>query len=184
MIRHQNMKSIVDFIYEIATGARRIRLILTPVFAAFFFGLVLLTIFLAFKADDVFHLSIPLLYPWSVILSLPLITAGSFLWIWSVLHFIKANGTPVPVSPPPKLVDTGPYAYVRNPMLSGVFLVLFGIGFMAQSPSLLFVFAPIFVAGSVLEFKWIEEPELEKRLGESYRAYRRKTPMLIPRRFR
>jgi protein-S-isoprenylcysteine O-methyltransferase Ste14 len=69
-------------------------------------------------------------------------------------------------------------------MLSGVFLVLFGIGFMAQSPSLLFVFAPIFVAGSVLEFKWIEEPELEKRLGESYRAYRRKTPMLIPRRFR
>jgi protein-S-isoprenylcysteine O-methyltransferase Ste14 len=115
---------------------------------------------------------------------LPLLAIGAFLWIWSVLHFIKANGTPVPVSPPPKLVNTGPYAYARNPMLTGVFLILFGVGFIVESPSLLFVFAPIFVVCSVLEFKFIEEPELEKRLGETFREYKRKTPMLIPKLFR
>jgi protein-S-isoprenylcysteine O-methyltransferase Ste14 len=69
-------------------------------------------------------------------------------------------------------------------MLTGVFLILFGVGFIVESPSLLFVFAPIFVVCSVLEFKFIEEPELEKRLGETFREYKRKTPMLIPKLFR
>jgi protein-S-isoprenylcysteine O-methyltransferase Ste14 len=97
---------------------------------------------------------------------------------------MKAKGTPVPVNPPPKLVNTGPYAYARNPMLTGIFFILFGIGFIVGSPSLLFVFAPIFVVCSVLEFKCIEEPELEKRLGETYREYKRKTPILIPKLFK
>jgi protein-S-isoprenylcysteine O-methyltransferase Ste14 len=178
------MKNIVDFIYRVVTGARHIRIILTPIFASLFLSLVLLTIFFALKTDDVFNFSGPVRYPWNYILSLPLLAIGAFLWIWSVLHFIKADGTPVPVSPPPKLVNTGPYAYARNPMLTGVFLILFGVGFIVGSPSLLFVFAPIFVVCSVLEFKFIEEPELEKRLGETYREYKRETPMLIPKLFR
>jgi protein-S-isoprenylcysteine O-methyltransferase Ste14 len=40
------------------------------------------------------------------------------------------------------------------------------------------------VVGGVIEFKFIEEPELEKRLGDTYREYKRKTPMLIPKVFR
>ena len=178
------MKNIVDFIYQIVTGARHIRIIFTPIFAGVFLFLVLLTIFLALKSDEVFKLSGPVRYPWNYVLSLPLLAMGAFLWGWSVLHFIKANGTPVPVNPPPKLVNTGPYAYARNPMLAGVFFILFGIGFIVGSPSLLFVFAPLFVVCSVLEFKFIEEPELEKRLGEAYREYKRKTPLLIPKLFR
>lgn len=178
------MKAVVDFIYRTVTGARPIRILLMPIFAAFFLCLFLLTIFLALKIDAVFGLTGPVGYPLNYILSVPLLAIGAFLWIWSVLHFRKAKGTPIPISPPPTLVDTGPYAYARNPMLSGVFLMLLGIGFMAGSPSLVFVFAPIFVVGSVLEFKWIEEPELESRLGDTYREYKRKTPMLIPKVFR
>jgi protein-S-isoprenylcysteine O-methyltransferase Ste14 len=178
------MKNIVDFIYRVVTGARHIRIIFTPLFAALFLFLVLLTIFLALKADEVFNFSGLVRYPWNYILSLPLLAIGVFLWVWSVLHFIKAHGTPVPVNPPSKLVNTGPYAYTRNPMLAGVFFILFGIGFIVGSPSLLFVFAPLFVVCSVLEFKFIEEPELEKRLGEAYREYKRKTPLLIPKLFR
>jgi protein-S-isoprenylcysteine O-methyltransferase Ste14 len=177
------MKYIVTFIYRAATGARHLRIVFMPIFAAFFLALVLLTIFLALKADEAFHLPRLVESPWNSLLSLPLLAVGAFLWIWSVLHFIRAKGTPVPVSPPPKLVDTGPYAYTRNPMLSGVFLVLFGIGVMAGSLSLVFVFAPIFVGCSILEFKFIEEPELEKRLGDTYREYKRRTPMLIPKLF-
>ncbi len=175
---------IVDFIYRVATGARHVRLIFTPIFAAFFLFLVSLAIYGALKADDAFNLSGPVPSPWNYILSSPLLAMGAFLWIWSVLQFIRAKGTPVPVSPPPKLVSTGPYAYARNPMLSGVFLMLFGVGLLVRSPSLLFVFAPVFVVCSILEFKYIEEPELEKRLGEAYQEYKRKTPMLIPKLFR
>jgi len=105
------------------------------------------------------------------------------LWAWSVLQFLRAQGTPVPTSPPPTLVDTGPYAYVRNPMLSGVFIMLFGVGFLLNSFSLIFFLAPIFVIGCLLEFKLIEEPELERRLGENYRAYKAHTPLLIPKLF-
>jgi len=178
------MKNIVGFIHRVATGKRHTRIVLAPVFAAFFLSLVLLTVFLAIKSDEVFNLSGPVGYPWDCILSLPLLAVGAFLWVWSVLHFVKARGTPIPVSPPPTLVDSGPYACTRNPMLTGVFFVLFGTGFAVRSPSLLFFFTPFFVACSVLVLKFIEEPELEKRFGEAYREYRRKTPMLIPKLFR
>lgn len=178
------MKAIVDFIYGVVTGKRHVRMFLTPVFAAFFLFLVGLAILLALKIDAFFSLPRPLPYPWNYVISLPLLAAGSLLWLWSALHFAKAKGTPVPVSPPPKLVDTGPYAHVRNPMLSGVFLILFAIAFLIGSSSLLFLMTPVFMACSVLEFKLIEEPELEKRLGQEYRDYKRRTPLLVPKFFR
>lgn len=178
------MKAIVDFIYRIVTGEKHVRMFLTPVFAGFFLLLIALAIFLALKVDAFFNLFPPLQYPWNYVVSLPLLAGGVLLWIWAVLQFAKAKGTPVPVSPPAKLVDTGPYAYVRNPMLLGVFLILFAVAILIGSSSLLFVFAPAFVGCSILEFKLIEEPELDKRIGEEYREYKRKTPFLIPKFFR
>ncbi len=180
----KGLKTIVNFIYEVVTGKRHVRILLMPVFASFFLFLVFLAIFLALKADAFFSLSPPLSHPWSYIISLPLLACGAGLWIWSVLQFIKAKGTPIPVNPPPRLIDTGPYAYVRNPMLSGVFLMLFAGAFLAGSSSLLFVFTPAFIGFSILEFKLVEEPELEKRLGESYREYKSRTPILVPKFFR
>jgi protein-S-isoprenylcysteine O-methyltransferase Ste14 len=82
--------------------------------------------------------------------------------------------------PPPTLVTTGPYRFSRNPMLTGVFLLLFGIGFAIRSPSLVVFFTPLFVLVNVWELKEIEEPELVKRLGKDYIAYRERTPMFIP----
>jgi protein-S-isoprenylcysteine O-methyltransferase Ste14 len=100
--------------------------------------------------------------------------------LWSNLHFIKVRGTPVPFNPPPSLVTTGPYAYVRNPMLSGVFILLFGLGIVFNSISLVFIFTPLFILLNVLELKAIEEPELEKRLGREYTEYKKGVPMFIP----
>lgn len=178
------MKAIVDLIYRIVTGKKHLRMFLTPVFAVFFLFLVALTIFLALRVDACLTFSFPLQYPWNYAVSLPLLAGGALIWLWSVLHFTKAGGTPVPLSPPARLVDTGPYAYVRNPMLSGVFLILFAVAFLIGSFSLLFFFTPAFMGCSILEFKLIEEPELEKRLGERYLDYKRRTPLLIPKFFR
>ena len=66
-------------------------------------------------------------------------------------------------------------------MLTGVFLILFGIGFAFNSISLVFVFTPLYMFVNVWELKQIEEPELIKRLGEDYVEYRAQTPMFIPR---
>ena len=108
------------------------------------------------------------------------ITAPACLWV-SAYHFLKVKGTPVPFNPPPKVVDTGPYRYARNPMLTGVFLFLFGVGFGINSFSLVFFFTPLYILIHVWELKEIEEPELMKRLGDEYVEYRKRTPMFFPR---
>jgi len=97
----------------------------------------------------------------------------------SVFYFLKARGTPVPLSPPPKLVKTGPYKYVRNPMLTGIFIQLFGFGIILNSLSLIIIFTPLFIIVNVWELKRIEEPELKKRFGKEYLDYKKQVPMFL-----
>ncbi|MGL4746089.1 MAG: methyltransferase family protein [Dermatophilaceae bacterium] len=47
------------------------------------------------------------------------------------------GGTPFPWDPPARLVMTGPYAYIRNPMQAGACLLLTLLGVAAGSPTLL-----------------------------------------------
>jgi protein-S-isoprenylcysteine O-methyltransferase Ste14 len=140
-----------------------------------------LFVILAVLVDRWLSLLWPLSSGLSWLMAAPLITIGVGLTAWSASHFLKVKGTPVPFNPPPTLVMTGPYQFVRNPMLTGVFLILFGIGFAIKSLSLVVLFTPLFVLANVWELKKIEEPELVKRLGEDYVAYQQQTPMFLPR---
>jgi protein-S-isoprenylcysteine O-methyltransferase Ste14 len=65
-------------------------------------------------------------------------------------------------------------------MLTGVFILLFGIGLALNSISLVLVFTPLYVVMNYWELKNVEEPELVDRLGSEYIEYRGKTPMFIP----
>jgi len=65
-------------------------------------------------------------------------------------------------------------------MLTGVFILLLGLGVLLGSISLVFIFTPLFVLLNVLELRAIEEPELEKRLGAEYLEYRKRVSMFIP----
>jgi hypothetical protein len=56
-----------------------------------------------------------------------------------------------------------------------------GIGIFFGSITLTFIMTPLFVFMSILEFKYIEEPELKKRFGNVYTEYKEKTPIIIPR---
>jgi protein-S-isoprenylcysteine O-methyltransferase Ste14 len=108
------------------------------------------------------------------------IVIGIAITAWSGYHFMRVKGTPVPFNPPPELVSSGPYRYARNPMLTGVFIFLFGLGFWFDSLSLVFIFTPLFILFNVWELKQIEEPELVRRLGDEYLEYHRRTPMFVP----
>jgi protein-S-isoprenylcysteine O-methyltransferase Ste14 len=120
--------------------------------------------------------------PGSVI-GIAFLAAGLVLWGWCVAWFRRAGGggTPVPFNPPHELVTVGPYAWVRNPMLTGVFSFIFGLGFLLNSVSMVFIWTPVFVVVNVIELKLVEEPELERRFGTSYREYKRRVPMFVPR---
>jgi protein-S-isoprenylcysteine O-methyltransferase Ste14 len=167
-------------IYRIATGSSRIRTLLTPIGVLFFILLVMALIVVSLQVDKFLQFPKLLPAPFSIVISVPILAIGLFLILWSILHFVKVKGTPVPFNPPPELVTTGPYAYARNPMLTGVFILLFGFGIFFGSISLVFIFTPLFILFNVFELRAIEEPELEKRLGKEYLEYKKSVPMFIP----
>lgn len=170
----------IKLIYYLATSSRKIRNFFTPL-GAFFFGLVIFSfVIIALQIDRLFGITDILPRSLSLILASLFFLVAFILIGWSVLIFLRAKGTPVPINPPPQLVTTGPYAYVRNPMLTGVFALLFGIGVLLGSVSLLVIFTPLFILVNVWELKAIEEPELLKRLGQDYIEYRKRTPMFFP----
>jgi protein-S-isoprenylcysteine O-methyltransferase Ste14 len=170
----------IEILYRVATGSKKIRNVFTPIGAFFYALLILSFVVVALQVDRL--LGINDIFPRSlfIFLALPVFAFALFLLGWSVLNFFRAKGTPVPFNPPPRLVTTGPYAFVRNPMLTGIFALLFGFGVFLGSASLLVVFTPLFILINVWELKVIEEPELVKRLGEDYIEYRKRTPMFFP----
>jgi protein-S-isoprenylcysteine O-methyltransferase Ste14 len=60
-------------------------------------------------------------------LGLVALAIGLVLFVASLWRFIThGRGTLAPWDPPKHLVVTGPYRYVRNPMIAGVVFILFG----------------------------------------------------------
>jgi Putative protein-S-isoprenylcysteine methyltransferase len=170
----------IDLIYKVATGNRKVRLIIAPLVGILYWGLVCLFIFLSFLVDQILQLPKIFGYPWTLIIGSPVIIAGFILMVFSILHFLKIRGTPVPFSPPPKLVTDGPYRHARNPMLTGIFIQLFGLGILYNSLALILIFTPLFILINYWELKRVEEPELEKRLGQEYVDYKKRVPMFFP----
>ena len=110
-----------------------------------------------------------------------LLALGLFLAIWSVRTFYTTggDGTPGPWRPVSNLIISGPYCYVRNPMILGaVILLLFESALFGSKPFLLW--ALVFFVGNIIYFKTFEEKELVKRFGADYEDYKNKVPMLFP----
>ena len=106
---------------------------------------------------------------------------GLFLAIWSVRTFYTkgGEGTPGPWLPISNLIISGPYRYVRNPMILGaVALLFFESALFSSIPFLLW--AIVFFVGNIIYFKTFEEKELIKRFGEDYKDYKNEVPMLFP----
>jgi len=70
---------------------------------------------------------------------------------------------------------------MRNPMISGVALMLLGEALLWGS-WLVGLWASVFVAINHLYFVLSEEVGLERRFGQSYRDYKARVPRWIPRR--
>ncbi len=168
-------------LYNVIKGDRKRRLIVTPIAAVIFFGLLTFFVFCSFWVDS--WLNIPHLPDawWRYAVAAVLFIAGIALGAITVTKFFSTRGTPVPTSPPPKLVTTGLYGWIRNPMALGLLLLLEGLGFYFGSLSLIVFFAPLPIVLYAIYIKAVEEPELELRFGQEYRDYKKKVPMFIPR---
>ena len=110
-----------------------------------------------------------------------LLLSGLALFAWCVSLFAKVGqGTLAPWDPTIYMVAVGPYRYVRNPMISGVVLILIGEGVFRGS-WILGTWAGIFILINHVYFILFEEPGLENRFGEPYRVYKANVPRWIPR---
>jgi len=113
--------------------------------------------------------------------SIALVILGVAMVIWVSLTFAtRGKGTPVPIVPPQVLVAEGLYRFVRNPMYVGALLVLAAEAILFRSAWILLYAGFLWLALHTFAFL-IEEPDLERRFGDSYRQYRESTPRWIPR---
>lgn len=118
---------------------------------------------------------------WQILPAAVLIAVGLTPGLESVWRFIVVgHGTLFPAAPPERLVVSGFYRYVRNPMYVGVMLALAGEALLFQSRSLV-IFACLAWLGLHLFICLYEERTLTRRYGEDYRRYRQHVPRWIPR---
>lgn len=110
-----------------------------------------------------------------------LVILGVGLVIYTNKEFLKiGKGTLVPVAPPKKLVVAGVYRYVRNPMIIGGLMIIFGETLIFASIQLFILFVVILVMNHIY-FVYSEEPGLTKRFGSDYVEYKNNVPRWIPR---
>lgn len=117
----------------------------------------------------------------SFAIGLLLILVGLYLLVITIRSFILiGRGTLAPWDPTKKLVVSGPYAYVRNPMISGVLAILLGESLLFLSWKIFAWFVLTFLIND-LYFRLSEEPGLLARFGKEYEEYKRNVPRWIPR---
>jgi protein-S-isoprenylcysteine O-methyltransferase Ste14 len=175
------LNSIAEFVYRVATKQDRRRFWWSVAGALFWYGAVVIMVFLAPWLDKTWdlHLSIPV--PVRLSIGIVLLVIGVPMVLWTIARFLRTKGTPIPFNPPPALVVTGLYKIVRNPMHLGWTIVLVALALLMQSFTLLVIFIPLFVLVHILYLKFIEEKELEKKFGQAYLDYKKSVPMFIPR---
>ena len=111
-----------------------------------------------------------------------MIAAGAPLLVRSFVRFVRqGRGTPAPLAPPERLVASGPYRFVRNPMYEAVVAVAAGQGLLFGSVAVL-VYAGVLVATFHLFVTLYEEPYLRSQFGPDYEAYCQRVGRWLPRR--
>jgi protein-S-isoprenylcysteine O-methyltransferase Ste14 len=119
--------------------------------------------------------------PWMLGLTGQVVMVPAALGAAALLEFAqRGRGTPFPGDPPERLVTTGPYAYVANPMQLSMTAIMACVG--ALVGSLPVALAGLLAAGFGYGFaRWAEEGELEGRFGEAWVSYRRSVRDWLPR---
>jgi protein-S-isoprenylcysteine O-methyltransferase Ste14 len=123
----------------------------------------------------------PLTRPvWQIGLIVQLLALPAVLGLTAVQEFVtRGGGTPVPFDPPKRIVTTGIYAYVGNPMQLSAVVLLVVLGAVLQNPwvAAAGVMAHIYSIGLA---GWDEDEDLRRRFGADWPAYRQRVRRWVP----
>jgi protein-S-isoprenylcysteine O-methyltransferase Ste14 len=110
-----------------------------------------------------------------------LAAAGLGVLLHAFARFVRDGlGTPTPVAPTERLVVSGVYRHVRNPMYVATAAVIAGEGLLLSQPVLL-AGAAVYLTALATLVHLMEEPGLHTRFGAQWEAYRRAVPGWLPR---
>jgi protein-S-isoprenylcysteine O-methyltransferase len=107
-----------------------------------------------------------------------LFIVGAALRWYAIFYLGRYFTIDVRVGADQRVVDTGPYRFIRHPSYTGSFLQFLALALCIGNAWSLLMVVPI-----VLVFSYrirVEELALERGLGEAYGSYRRRTKRLIP----
>jgi len=118
---------------------------------------------------------------WIQVLGVIVIIASLALHFWSRVHLQHYYAERVEVQPEHKVIDTGPYALMRHPVISSFFGIAAGLFLI--NPSLVTIAALLY---TIWDFSRAarQEEELLSRTLPGYAEYARQTPRYLPRLWR
>ena len=105
---------------------------------------------------------------------------GLALRIWAIAALGGGFRTTVEVEPGQPVVSRGPYRSIRHPSYAGLILIVAGFG-AALGNWLSLVACVVLPLPAIVWRIHVEEAELNRVLGQAYRAYRSDRARLIPR---
>jgi protein-S-isoprenylcysteine O-methyltransferase Ste14 len=79
-----------------------------------------------------------------------------------------------------KLITGGPYVYMRNPIITALYIMQIAESLLLNS-EVAFTLFGAFLLSNMIYFPFTEERILEKRFGKLYQKYKREVPRWIPR---
>ena len=110
-----------------------------------------------------------------------LIIVGVPILVDSFARFaLQGLGTPAPIYPTERLIVTGLYRFVRNPMYLAVLAVIIGQALLLGDVRLFIYGAIVWLAFHVFVLVY-EEPVLRRRYGARFRDYCAHVPRWLPR---
>lgn len=120
--------------------------------------------------------------PVSLLGGFALALLGEIIRIWAVRHAGGATRTTSGVGAGAVLITHGPFAYVRNPLYLGNFLLSLGLCLMAWAwvPWMLLLFIGLF-GWQYWSIISLEEEHLHLRFGAQYTEYLQNVPRFVPR---
>ena len=114
-----------------------------------------------------------------VLLADMLLLAGIVLRIWAIVHLGKLFTVDVGIQQGHRVVQDGPYRFVRHPSYSGSMIALIGMACLTFNwLGFLVIIVSSLTAYSIRISA--EEKMLLQNLGEDYRRYAARTKRLIP----